>query len=118
MYDDDYWKRVGLQQICEFICSGSGDIKIKEKGTPKERHLRYGMALGKGIRSFRDKIINYDWDSIGDDEAKKQLKTDEMFEEIITIIGDINQLSYEMGFVTGLKIQKDIFQITQIEDAP
>ena len=113
MYGSDYWKRAGLQQICEYLVYGS-EGKEPEQGTPEERQFRYGKALGQSIRSFRDKIIQFDWDSISNDERKKQMETDEMFEDVIKIINNLNQLAYEMGFITGLKIQKDIFQMKVI----
>ena len=110
MYGADYWKRTDIQHICEFLLSGSGDKEI-EKGTPEERHMRYGKMLGENIHIFRDKILAFDWNSVNENEYEKQVKTDEMFEDILMIIGYLNQLAYEVGFVTGVKTGKDI-QIT------
>ena len=92
MYGADYWKRTDLQQICEFMSSGSGDTEI-EKGEPEERHLRYGKAIGDKLRIFRDNILAFDWNSIDDDENKIHTKTEEMFEDINMVIERLNQIS-------------------------
>ena len=108
MYGKDFWKRACLDHILEFILTGS-EIKraVTEKISSEERHDIYTTNLIQSLNLTRDKIIAFDWDSIKNDEEKKIIETEKIFDEVSEVWGDLVKLAFEMGFMAGLKIFDD-----------
>lgn len=108
MYDADYQSRIDLQQICSFFKVGAETFELQE-GTPKDRHLKYSRAFGAGMRSFRDRVLAFDWETVrnGND---RDMKTEDMFVEALHASGDLSELAYEMGFRAGLTIGRQLFE--------
>ena len=113
MYGKDFWKRTGISHIFEFIRTGGEltSVDIKER-TAEDRHKDYTTSLLYGMRLARDRIIAFDWSSLGDDEAKKANHTDEMFDELMGASCQLSDLAFEMGFISGIKISNEMNQRT------
>jgi len=107
MYDADYQSRIDIQQICTFFKVGAETFDIKD-GTPKDRHKKYSRAFGAGMRSFRDRVLAFDWETVSGD--RRDMKTEEMFVEALEASGDLSDLAYEMGFRAGLTIGRQLFE--------
>lgn len=109
MYGKDFWKRTNVNQILEFIRSGGELLSNKtEKQTAEERHHHYSIDLIKSTFKARDDIIAFDWNSIANDEYLISEKTYEIFNDMSDISCKLNDLAFEVGFFTGLKIYHDI----------
>ena len=115
MYSKDFWKRACLDHILEFILTGS-EIKraVTEKISAEERHDIYTTNLIQSLNLTRDKIIAFDWDGIKNDEEKKIIETEKIFDEASEAWGDLVKLAFEMGFMAGLKIFDDANKKTKI----
>jgi hypothetical protein len=112
MYGEKFWKRVGIKQICEFIRSGS-EGGYEETGTAEERSARYVTALGECLRAYRDNVLGFDWDSVKDNEQLKNMTTENMWNDILDVISDTDELAYEVGFIAGIKIGQEMANIAQ-----
>lgn len=111
MYNADYKNRVDVQQICDFFKIGAESFNLKS-GTAKERHWKYSKAFGAGMRSFRDRVLAFDWDTVSSGD-RRDMKTEEMFVEALEASGDLSDLAYEMGFRAGLVIGRQLFDDTE-----
>jgi len=111
MYSKDIWKRACSRQIFEFIRTGAEQMSVDAKeSTEEDRHRFYKTSLWHGMYLARDRIIAFDWNSVGD-ETEKSNKTDEMFVEILSASSDLSDLAFEMGFFSGLKIYDEMSKI-------
>jgi hypothetical protein len=99
----DYWERLNLRKLCGFLRSGEEQTDDKI-GTPMERQKIYEEKLKEGLLLYRDRVIEYDWNSIGDDEVKRMHITEDMFQEIQFAVCDLGFLDYEMGFYAALMV--------------
>jgi hypothetical protein len=99
----DYWERLNLRKLCGFLRSGEEQTDDKI-GTPIERQKIYEEKLKEGLLLYRDRVIEYDWNSIGDDEFKRFQVTEDMFQEVQIAVCNLGFLDYEMGFYAALKI--------------
>jgi len=97
----DYWERINLRKLCSYLRSGETQSE-SFNGTPMERVKHYEKSLIEGLLLFRDRVIEYDWDSIGDDETKRMLVTEDMYQEAHTAVAELGFLDYEMGFYAAL----------------
>lgn len=116
MYGTDFWKRVSLQQVGEFLRRGS-ELSYYDTGTPEERYKQYKKALYDNLCDFRDKVIAYDnWAKC--DEKEKEIITEQLWEEVICVGGDLEELAFEMGLGAGLTILRQIIEpLSQINAA-
>jgi len=116
MYGKEFWKRTRINHILEFIQTG-GELLCEDakKGTPEERHAHYTTSLFHGMALTRDRITTFDWNNLGDDEAKKADITYEMFEEIMNASYELSDLAFEMGLISGLNICFEINQSTIVK---
>jgi len=113
MYDMDYQDRVDIRQICEFIKTGAENTTEMQSGTPQERHEKNGAAFTMAMRTFRDRVLSYDWDAVKDGK-ERELKTERLYEEVVEALGDLQDLAYEMGFRAGFSISKQLFDDTEL----
>jgi len=109
MYGKEFWKRSSISHILEYINSG-GELRNEsdEKQSAEERHMHYSTTLTHEIYAVRDKIIAFDWSSLCDNDCSKTQKTEEIFYETINIIGKLNDLAFEVGIYTGIKIFDEV----------
>jgi len=112
MYDMDYQERVDIRQICEFIKTGVERTTEMQDGTPQERHEQSVKAFCVAIRTFRDRVLSYDWAAVKDSK-KRELETENLYVEVIEALGDLQDLAYEMGFRAGLSISRQLFDDTE-----
>ena len=114
MYDRRYWENIAFQRVCQFLRTGGEIIDFESrKGKPGERVYRYQKALTESMCLFRDRVIAFDWNSVSHDENLKQMKTEDMWQEALLATGNMNDLHYEMGFLTSIKLGQEIAQIMQ-----
>ena len=99
----DYWERLNLRKLCSFLRSGE-EQSNDEIGTPIERQKIYEEKLKAGLLLFRDRVIEYDWKSIENDEDKRYSVTEDMFQEVQIAVCDLGFLDYEMGFYAALVV--------------
>ena len=99
----EYWERLNLRKLCSFLRSGE-EQSCDEIGTPIERQKIYEQKLMEGLLLFRDRVIEYDWSSIENDEAKRFSVTEDMFQEVQIAVCDLGFLDYEMGFYAALMV--------------
>ena len=105
MYDKEFWKRTDVRRIFEFIRTGGELTSVDaEDSTAEDRHRYYTTSLFHGMRLARDRIVAFDWNSLGDDEAKKSIRTEEMFDELVSASCMLSDLAFEMGFLSGAKV--------------
>ena len=110
MYGKEFWKRTSINHILEFIRTGSELCEDTKKGTPEERHKHNTTSLLHGMYLTRDRIIAFDWSSVDNDAVKKANITDEMFEEVMNASGELSDLAFEMGLISGFSICYEIQQ--------
>lgn len=104
MYNKEFWERTNICIILEFIRTGVEAVnEDAKKYTAEERHKYYTTKLYYNISLTRDKIIAFDWGSLGNDGVLKADKTDEMFDEIVQASCSLSDLAFEVGFVSGMK---------------
>jgi len=99
---NSYWERLDLHNVCSYLRDGVPPSE-DNPGTPGERDLRYNQRLLDELVMFRDSVLEYDWDSV-DNEDKKEVITEDMWQEIILTVSDMRLLDYEMGFYAAMKI--------------
>ncbi|MCL2851885.1 MAG: hypothetical protein FWE20_02450 [Defluviitaleaceae bacterium] len=112
MYDKEFWKRTCIRQIFEFIRTGGEMISNDAKeSTAEDRHKYYTTSFLRGMHLARDRIIAFDWNSVGN-EFEKSRKTDEMFDELLNASSELSDLAFEVGFISGAKICDEVYQRT------
>lgn len=107
MYGADFWDRATFQQLCEFMRTGAERF-THEEGTAEERHKRYSKAYSAGMRSFREKVLAYDWDSCRNSHDK-DMATDDLWIDALSASGDLNELAFEVGFRAGLLVGRELY---------
>lgn len=106
MYGTEFWRRVNLQQVTEFLRRGS-ELPYHDTGTPEERYKQLKKEHYKSLCDFRDKVIAYgNWADC--DEKEKEMKSEEFWEDVVSIGGSLEELSFEMGLASGLALIKDL----------
>lgn len=108
MFDKDYLNRINIQKICGFILNGLGNIC--QEGTPIDREKRNSKALLQGLRIFRDRVLNTDWEAVKQlSPNEMDMKTEELYQEVLEEIWNQEGLFFEMGFRAGLKFAAELF---------
>lgn len=115
MYNKDYWNRVNLQNITEFIRTGSLRKEHIDNGTAEDLYTKYNNDFTIGMELLRDRIITFDWNSLDDNKDMRRNKTEEFFAEIFEASYNINELTFNIGFVSGIKFWQDV--TTKIHEA-
>lgn len=106
MYGIEFWRRVSLQQVTEFLRRGS-ELPYHDTGTPEERYKQLKKEFYESLCDFRDKVIAYGtWADC--DEKEKEIKSEEFWEDVISIGGSLEELAFEMGLQSGLTIWQEI----------
>ena len=86
MYGKEFWERVNLQRLCAYLVNG-GDLTETDRGTLEERYRRemgiYCDAVRRACQSG------------GNDRAA---------EDIHFTSGRMEAISFEAGFLAGLRI--------------
>ncbi|MCL2254801.1 MAG: hypothetical protein FWC09_10190 [Lachnospiraceae bacterium] len=107
MYGTDFWKRVSLQQIGEFIRRGS-ELTRPDGGTLEERYNRHTENLYNGLYNFRDRVLSYDkWDECNT-ESEKEIVTEEFWKDIINAGGSLQELAFDIGLQAGLMLRQEL----------
>jgi len=99
----DYRERLSMQKVCSYLLSGH-DQSDDKTGTPAERALLHEKKLINGLLLYRDRVIAYDWKSLGDDEHERYQVSEDMWQDVSVSVCDLEFLYYEMGFSAALTI--------------
>ena len=102
MYDDAYWERLNLQKICLYMRTGDR-LKAADEGSPSDRYERYSNAQYDAMRTFRNRVLSFNWNTPMT-ENEKDIQTEAMYSEVLTAMEGKSRLDYEMGFIAGIKI--------------
>jgi len=105
MYGKDFYERLNIQQICNFILNGVELCEYKYGSHEERRHINE-KRLTKSLYNYRDKILSFNWDEI--ENSKKDMKTEDLFQEVILAHADLKDLSFEVGFVAGMLLFKSM----------
>ncbi|MCL2718783.1 MAG: hypothetical protein FWE14_08410 [Lachnospiraceae bacterium] len=105
MFGEDFWGRVNLQQIGEFLRQGS-ELPEIEEGTPEERYRKHKKEIYDSICGFRDKIIAHDWGNCK--EKDREVLTEGFWEDFINAGGSMLELYFDMGLQAGMFLSQDM----------
>lgn len=83
MYGKDFWERVNLQQLCSFLVDGEG-LTETDTGTLEERYRRR-------VKTYREAV-------------QRAASNDREAEDIHFAAGGLEAISFEAGFLVGLRI--------------
>lgn len=111
MYDQDFWERVNVSQLCKFIRHGTEDV-YPEEGTFEERYQKYSKAFNAGLHQFRDSVLKTDWNFIKND-TERDIKTEDMYDDLIHAQGNLSDLAFEVGMTIGFLFSQKLFQNIQ-----
>ncbi len=103
MFGKDYWNRIKLKQICSFTLTGAERIAV-DSGTYEELYQQYSRDLENGMLLFRDRAVA-DCKRI---EKLNDVQVENMWKEVLEAIGNLNDLAYEIGFVSGARIESEL----------
>ena len=56
MYDKAFWNRVSIQQLCDFMKTGT-ERGLQEPGTLEKRYQRYNQALTAELHRYATKYL-------------------------------------------------------------
>ena len=103
MYGQDFWERVSWQQVCEFLRYGSEDKT--EAGSLQERDALHERAFFQAVDQFWRDILATDWSSLPG--VKADFKIEDLSESIMDEMAALKRLSFEAGFLAGLKMGRE-----------
>jgi len=108
VYDKEFWDRLNLRKILEYVRTGREFSEEDISGTAEQKYTHYYNKLISGMSLSRDRIIAFDWNSLNGDDLAKSEKTHDIFGEVMEASSDLSDLAFEMGFIAGLKVLQDI----------
>ena len=100
----DYKDRLNLPSICNYLRYGTDDSTYLEDSSLEEREKRINKAMITSLHVFRDRVIAFDWSSVGENEFERTTKNEEMSIEISDAISELTAFEYEMGFRAAISI--------------
>ena len=102
MYGNEFWKRVNLRQVGEFLRRGSELPRNLKEGTAEEQYKKLTNDFYDGLHKFRDKVLAHDWSKC--DEKDKEIITEGFWEDIIDAGGNLQELAFDVGLQAGLSL--------------
>lgn len=107
MFNHDFLERANVQQICEFIRSGSYlSPEGIEKGTLTQRNRSCEQEQARALRAALEQM--YDAGSRGMEEGSREKLMDELKGEIYFTVDKAEKLSFEAGFLAGLWVGENL----------
>lgn len=107
MFNQDFLARANVQQICEFIRSGSFLYPEGiEKGTLTQRSRRCEQEQARTLRAALEQM--YDAGSRGTEEDAREKLIDALQNEIYFTGDKAENLSFEAGFLAGLWVGENL----------
>lgn len=100
MYGSDFFERMGIPQICEFL--RYGDLVAEEEGTLEERYHRHEKVLVGNLRKYRRDVLEMDWTGLSGQQLL--FKEEELYQTILDEITAMETVSFEAGFLAGLHL--------------
>lgn len=103
MFEKDFFQRLSFQQICEFLCTG-GILypESVEDGTLTQRAAQQKREQEETLRSALEQM--YDAGRQGVEPDQREDLLEDLREEIFFIGWKAERLSFEAGFVAGLRL--------------
>ena len=101
----DFWNRVSLQVVTEFMRSNS--LKDADPETFFDQRIKLEKDFQRSLVNAKDKILAFNWDSLNNDAHKITIALEEIFADTIAKSGEISDVAFDVGFIAGIKFWQE-----------
>lgn len=105
--DKNFWERVNVQDITEFLLHGVERVEI-DPSTYPERQSKNDSDFIKSLHEYRRMILEANWEGLTEEEMID--KDADLYgdSETASLYQDAINLAFEIGLICGMKLSNEM----------